>query len=156
MSFFRNFFISQPVKLKFGTGTQNWVLILILGSKSGFGMISDNITIILRHLFGQMPLRNSVAMATLKILGDQKLFERVCYTLKLKVTKFQFPRPNGFRAILRKPAGGQIFPPPVQNRVKLNGDFNYASTRIKLHSLRALKRYLNDKNLTHGPKTAAI
>ena len=35
-------------------------------------------------LFGQMPLRNSVAMATPKVPSDQKLFERVCYMLKLK------------------------------------------------------------------------
>ena len=46
--------------------------------------------------FGQIPLRNSIAMATPKVPGDQKLFERVCYTLKLKVTKFQFPTPDGF------------------------------------------------------------
>ena len=99
MRFFRNFFISQPIKLKFGTETQNWMLILILGSKSGFGddfRQYDTKTIILRRFFGQTPLRNSVAMATPKILGDQKLFERVCYMLKLKVTKFQLPRPNGF------------------------------------------------------------
>ena len=39
---------------------------------------------------------NSVAMETPKILGDQKLFERVCYMLKLNVTKFQLARPYGF------------------------------------------------------------
>ena len=47
-------------------------------------------------LFGQMPLRNRIAMVTPKVPGDQKLFERVCYMLKLKVTKFQLPTPNGF------------------------------------------------------------
>ena len=46
--------------------------------------------------FGQMPLRNSVAMATPKIPGNQRLFERVCYMLKVQVTKFQLPRRNGF------------------------------------------------------------
>ena len=46
--------------------------------------------------FGLTPLTNSVAMATPKIPGDQELFERVCYLLKLKVTKFQLSRPNGF------------------------------------------------------------
>ena len=40
--------------------------------------------------------RNSVTMATPRVPGDQKLFERVCYMLKLKVTKFQLPTPNGF------------------------------------------------------------
>ena len=46
--------------------------------------------------FCQMPLRNSIAMATPKVAGDQKLFERVNYMLKLKVTKFQLPKPYGF------------------------------------------------------------
>ena len=77
MRFFHNFFISQRIKLKFETGIQNWLLILIVGSKSGFGQC-DTKTIILRH-FCQMPLRNSVAMTTTKVPGDQKLFERVCY-----------------------------------------------------------------------------
>ena len=74
----------------------------ILGSKSGFrddfGQY-DVKTITLRpfwHFFGQTPLRNSVAMATPRIPGDQKLFERVCYMLKLKVREFQLPGPNSF------------------------------------------------------------
>ena len=44
-------------------------------------------------LFGQKPPRNSIAMATSKVPGDQKLVERVCYMLKLNVTKFQLPTP---------------------------------------------------------------
>ena len=91
MRFLRNFFISQPIKFKFGTGTQNWMLIHIIGSKSGFrkdfGQYETK-TIILRPFlagfFGQTPLGNSVVMATPKIPGDQKLFERVCDMLKLK------------------------------------------------------------------------
>ena len=50
------------------------------------GTISDNMTQIPLFyvvFFGQTPLRNSVAMAVSKIPGDQKLFERVCYMLKL-------------------------------------------------------------------------
>ena len=73
------------------------MLILIFGSKSGFGQDFgqyDTKTIILRPLFSQTPLRNRVVMATSKVPGDQKLFERMC--LKLKVTKFQLPTPNGF------------------------------------------------------------
>ena len=65
--------------------TQNWMLIHIAGSKSGFrddfGQYGAK-TIILRPFwgfFGQRPLGNDVAMATPKIPGDQKLFERVCY-----------------------------------------------------------------------------
>ena len=62
------------------------------------GTISDNMT--QSHYFMsfcvETPLRNSVVMATPKIQGDQKLFERVCYILKLKVTKFQHPRSIGF------------------------------------------------------------
>ena len=99
MRFFCNCFISQPIKLKFGAGIQNWMLILILGSKSGFGDDFgqyDTKTIILCLFFGQTPLRNSVVMETPEVPGDQKLFERVCYMLKLKVTKFQLPTPNGF------------------------------------------------------------
>ena len=41
---FRNFFISQPIKLKFGTGIENWMLILILAQKMVLGTISDDIT----------------------------------------------------------------------------------------------------------------
>ena len=80
------------------------MLILISGSKSGFrgdfGQY-DTKTIILHpflalFFFGQAPLRNSVVMATPKVPGNQTLFERACYMLKLKVTKFQLPTPNGF------------------------------------------------------------
>ena len=53
------------------------------------GTISDNMA-------QKPPLRNSVAMETPEVPGDQKLFERVCYILKLKVTKFQLPTLNGF------------------------------------------------------------
>ena len=56
-------------------------------------------------------------MATPKVPGNQKLFERACHMLKLKVTKFQLPTPNGFRDVLKKPAGGGAILPPVQNRV---------------------------------------
>ena len=55
-------------------------------------------------------------MSTPKVPGNQKLFERVCYMLKLKVTKFQLPTANGFLAVFKKNSWGQI-PPPVQNRV---------------------------------------
>ena len=78
------------------------MLILTLDPKSDFGDSFgqyDTKTIILHPLlafFGQTSLRNSVFMATRKMPGNQKLFERVCYTLKLKVTKFQLPTPNGF------------------------------------------------------------
>ena len=66
------------------------------------GTISDNMTqkplFYARFLcfFGQTPFRNSIVMATPKVPGDQKLFERVNYMLKLKLTKFQLPTPNGF------------------------------------------------------------
>ena len=75
------------------------MLILIVGSRSGlgddFGQY-DTKTIILCRFFGQTSLRNSITMATPKVSGDQKLFERMCYTLMLKVTKFQLPTPNSF------------------------------------------------------------
>ena len=79
------------------------MLILIFGSKIGFGDDFgqyDTKTIILCpflvSFFGQLPLRNSTVIATPKVPGDQKLFERVNYMLKLKVTKFQLRTPNGF------------------------------------------------------------
>ena len=99
MRFFHNFFISQAIKLKVGTGVQNWMLILSLGSKSSFGDDFgqyDTKIIILRPFISQTFLRNSIVMATPKVPGDQNLFKRVCYALKLKVTKFQLPTPNGF------------------------------------------------------------
>ena len=36
MRFFRNFFVSSPIKFKFGTGTQNWMQIHVAISESGF------------------------------------------------------------------------------------------------------------------------
>ena len=70
------------------------------------------------RFFSPNVLRNSVVMATPKVPGDKKLFERVCYMLKLKVTKFQLPTPDGFRAVLKTPAGKfPPPPPPFQNRV---------------------------------------
>ena len=35
-------------------------------------------------------------------------------------------------------------------------DFYYLNMKIKLHSLRALKQYLNNKNLAHGQKTIIL
>ena len=75
---------------------------ILQAQKVVLGTISDNMTqktITLRpfwRFLGQTPLRNSVAMATPKIPGDQKLFERVCYMSKLKVRTFQLPGPNSF------------------------------------------------------------
>ena len=54
-------------------------------------------------------------MATPKVPDDQKLFERVCYILKLKVAKFQLPTLDGFWAVLKNTAGGEgeICPPKI-------------------------------------------
>ena len=63
--------------LKFGTGIQNWMLILIFASKSGFGddfRQYDTKIIILHRFLAKCFLE----MATPKVPGDQKLFERVC------------------------------------------------------------------------------
>ena len=59
-------------------------------------------------------------MAIPKIPGDRKLIKMVCYMLRLKVTRFQLPTPNGFWAVLKKKTagGGKFTHPPVQNRVK--------------------------------------
>ena len=90
---------------------------LFLAQKVVLGTISDNMTQkplfyarFLLRLFGQMLHRNSVVMAIPKVPGDQKQFERVCYMLKLKVTKFHLPTPNGFWAVLKKTAGKEFAP----------------------------------------------
>ena len=76
MRFYCNFFTSQQIKLKLHTWIQNWMLILINGSKNcfsyDFGQYDTKTTIIC--LFGQMPFRNNVAMATPNVPCDQILF----------------------------------------------------------------------------------
>ena len=68
------------------------MLILIFGSKSGFGDDfgqSDRKKLYFTSLFGNTPLRNR---GTPEDPGDQKLFERVCYTIRLyeKSQSFSF------------------------------------------------------------------
>ena len=72
------------------------MLILMLDSKRGLG--DDFGQYDTKPLFYVIfwPFRNSIAIATPNVPGDQKLFERVCYMLILKVTKFQLPTPNSF------------------------------------------------------------
>ena len=75
------------------------MLILIFGSKSGFGDDFgqyDTKTIILRRFLAKRLLEIALSWQHLRSPGGQKLFERVCYMLKLKVAKFQLPTPNGF------------------------------------------------------------
>ena len=88
------------------------MLILIFGSKSDFGddfgQYHTKRSFMSR--FGQTHLKSSVVVATAKVQGDQKLLERVCYKLKLKVTKLQVPRPNSFRKTAG--GGGGRFSPP--------------------------------------------
>ena len=89
------------------------MVILIFGSKSGlrddFGQY-DTKPIVLHRFLAKRLLE--IVLPTPKVLGDQKLLERVSYMLKLKVTKFQLPAPNSFWTVLKKPAGGQTPPPP--------------------------------------------
>ena len=96
MRLFRNFFISQPIKLKFGTGIQNWMLILIFGSESGsgddFGQY-DTKPIILLHVLAKCFLEIALPWQHLK---SQVIKDRVCYMLKLKGTMFQLPTLNSF------------------------------------------------------------
>ena len=93
---FRNCFIAQLIKFKFGTGIQKWMMILNFGSKSGLGddfgqYVTQKPLFLDKHL-----LEIAFAIATPKVIGDQKVLEMVCYMLKLKVTKFQLPTSNGF------------------------------------------------------------
>ena len=39
---------------------------------------------------------------------------------------------------------------------EIQSDFDYITSKIKFHSVRALKCYLNEKNLIHGRVTATI
>ena len=39
---------------------------------------------------------------------------------------------------------------------KIQSNFDMKTTEIKFHSVRALKRYLNEINLIHGRETATI
>ena len=91
MRFFRNFFISQQIKLKLDTDSKLDADSYFLAQKAVLGTISDNMTQnhFFTPLFGQTPLRNNVVIAIPKVPSDQKLFGRMCYTLILKVTKFQ-------------------------------------------------------------------
>ena len=75
------------------------------------GTISDNLTqknhcfMSLFTVFGEKCLRNSITMGTVKVPDDQKLFEIVCDMLMVS-------------ELHKKPLGGLIPPPPVQNKVK--------------------------------------
>ena len=72
------------------------MLVLIFGSKSGFGDDFGQSDHYFTSLIGQRPFRNSATMATPEVPGDFKLFERVCYTLIQKFTKFQLLTPNSY------------------------------------------------------------
>ena len=65
-----------------------------------------------KSLFGQTRLRNSIAMATPTVPGDQKLFDRVYYMLIWKVTKFQLSTPDSFWIAFKKTSWGDICPLP--------------------------------------------
>ena len=51
---------------------------------------------------------------------------------------------------------GEFFFTFIPLGIQIEIDFHYGKTRIKLHSIRASKRYLNNKSLTHGQGTAPI
>ena len=75
------------------------MLTLISSQKVVLETISDNMTqkpLFYARFLAKRLLEIVLSLATPKVPGDQKLFERVCCMLKLKVTKFQLPTPNGF------------------------------------------------------------
>ena len=53
------------------------------------------------------------------------------------------------------PFGGKLafFSP---SRFETQSDFDYRTSKIKLYSIRVLKRYLNEKNLIHGREATMI
>ena len=93
------FFISQPIKLKFSTWIRNWMLILIFDSKSGFGDDFgqyDTKTIILRRFLAKRVLQIVLPWQRLRSQVMKNYLKGCVILLKLKVTKFQLPTPNGF------------------------------------------------------------
>ena len=57
-------------------------------------------------------------MATAKVLGNQKLFEIMCYILMLKVTKFQPPTPDSFLSCIKKTTCGGKSPTKIVLKLK--------------------------------------
>ena len=105
---FRNFCISHQLRSNLVQGLKIGCWFLFWAQKVVLGTISDNITqkpLFYVILLAKRLLEIVLPWATPKIPGDQKLFEKMCYMLKLKVTKFQLPRLNGFWAILKTTAG---------------------------------------------------
>ena len=108
---------------------------LFLAQKVVLGTISDNMT--------QKPLFYACVLAKrfLEIaLSWQHLRSQViknylkgCYTLQLKVTKFQLPTPNAFWAVLKKQLRGKICPSPSKigliflNKLKFTRSFKSCS-----------------------------
>ena len=88
-------------------------LFLFLAQKVVFGDDFGQSDHYFTSLIGQRPFRNSATMATLKVPGDLKLFERACYTLIRKFTKFQLLTPNSYWTVLTKLAP----PPPPPSKI---------------------------------------
>ena len=151
MRFFCNFWLLNGLSLNLTQGFKIGCWFLFLAQKLVLGTISYNMIqkpLFYVTFFSQTPLRNSVAMATSKVPGDQKLFERECYTLILKVTmttskvpgdqklferecytlilkviKFQLPTPSSFWAVLKKP-------------VRKSNQFSVTNTFLSLNQLK--------------------
>ena len=85
------------------------MLILIFGTKSCFG--DDFGQYDTDHYFtpsfGQTPLRNSFVMATPKVSGEQKLFERVCH-VKTKSDKGSVCYTLRFLSFIEKTSASKI------------------------------------------------
>ena len=73
------------------------MLILMFCSKGAFGDDFGKYDKIysFTSLIGQMPIRNSITMAAIKVLADQN-YLKLCYMLLRKVPKFQLPATNSF------------------------------------------------------------
>ena len=121
MRFFRNFFVSSPIKFKFGTGTQNWVQIHIAISESGFrddfGQYGAK-PLFYAHFwrfFALKPLQNSVAMATPKIPGVKNYLKRCLINKKSNSESFSFLDLTVSELCSKNQLGGGKFAPSRPN-----------------------------------------
>ena len=114
---------------------KNWMLILIFGQKVVWETISDNMKQELLFYVSFLARRLLDITLPWQHLRSQviKNYLKGCDILKLKVTRFQLPTPNGFWAVLKKNSGGggEFASLPVQIRVKMDWNKSNLQEREK-------------------------
>ena len=93
-------------------------------------------------------IRSNSFRRKLKIYIQNRKHENFCIFVTSNNFHFQNLKVVG-------PLGGKFdFFSPL--RFEIQSDFDYRTSKIKFYSVRALKYYLNEKNLTHGRVTTTI